>query len=679
MVPSLVWGTVYGSTELVGLQKMKQQQSKLINLTQSCGTSRKPSSNYTEGLCQIIPQGGNLEKNSIIWILGLIAIFLSIAIVCVFFPISNYQLWTQLCCYKKKGGDDYVPKPNKWKKLKFFAIQSKRNCFLSIIKYSVPFLLFWVFVAIGAIIPWAVEGQIELQKAIEKNTTLTDPVWTYGNSFYYCYQVISSCGFGDLVPSSEGIKFYATFLNFITHGSFLSALFIYSEPLFNFFGLVLSSINKIINFFYFTYLSYYIEKSLGIKETEVSPIKFAATFKILILLIGFLILHFIYAGIIISIETEWDFGLGIYWAWLVTTTIGYGDVLVTKPGSKTLYIFFSVFGYLYYSVIVKAIHNYYIAKPRNQIEKILKKPVEKIPGVIPVTESTNNDEEEKSKKDAEELSFFCIRTKIIKYFYRNITLFVVFFFYLIQLFLIPLPIFYFERQYEYIKYGSIEKWTYLSFCYFIYATVTTVGYGDYVPTMPDTRAYTIYLTNITILLHAYLILKLHKPLHDTVDKLFVSIYARLEKCATSETLKKILIGTREILIQPIGKILFGTLGFVIHTLISAAIIQAIEGWSFFDAYYWSYMSVSTVGLVDKITETDSGKVYSISVLITGIGWFYLTMRYVVEFFYLNPMEILRERIADSTEEEKQDIKEDGVKELEDTFQVKKRGKSVFKN
>jgi voltage-gated potassium channel len=55
----------------------------------------------------------------------------------------------------------------------------------------------------------------------------------------------------------------------------------------------------------------------------------------------------------------------------------------------------------------------------------------------------------------------------------------------------------------------------------------------------------------------------------------------------------------------------------------------LEGLSFFDAFYFTVVTVATVGYGDIIPVTVAGKVFTVIIIITGVGMTYYTITYVI--------------------------------------------------
>ncbi|WP_211596183.1 potassium channel family protein [Paracoccus aestuariivivens] len=60
-------------------------------------------------------------------------------------------------------------------------------------------------------------------------------------------------------------------------------------------------------------------------------------------------------------------------------------------------------------------------------------------------------------------------------------------------------------------------------------------------------------------------------------------------------------------------------------LVQSALFMLIEHWRFLDAFYFSVVSMATVGYGDLTPETPLGKICAIGFLVVGIGVFVLTV------------------------------------------------------
>lgn len=65
-------------------------------------------------------------------------------------------------------------------------------------------------------------------------------------------------------------------------------------------------------------------------------------------------------------------------------------------------------------------------------------------------------------------------------------------------------------------------------------------------------------------------------------------------------------------------------------LTQALVMSRIEGWSFLDAFYFSVVSMSTVGYGEPSPQTALGKVFTMVFLVVGIGVFVLAVSTIAQ-------------------------------------------------
>jgi len=69
---------------------------------------------------------------------------------------------------------------------------------------------------------------------------------------------------------------------------------------------------------------------------------------------------------------------------------------------------------------------------------------------------------------------------------------------LIKRFLIPIAVFIMLLLIGAYAYHKVENWRYLDSIYFTVATVTTIGYGDFVPKTDTGKIFTIFFSFVGI-------------------------------------------------------------------------------------------------------------------------------------------------------------------------------------
>ncbi|TVP86535.1 MAG: two pore domain potassium channel family protein [Alkalicoccus sp.] len=86
------------------------------------------------------------------------------------------------------------------------------------------------------------------------------------------------------------------------------------------------------------------------------------------------------------------------------------------------------------------------------------------------------------------------------------------------------------------------------------------------------------------------------------------------------------------------------LTLMVFTLFSGTIFYStVEGLRVFDAFYFSVITLSTVGYGDFSPQTDFGKLFTVVYIFTGIGLLMAFAGRIFQYIELNRME-LREKI-----------------------------------
>jgi hypothetical protein len=88
-------------------------------------------------------------------------------------------------------------------------------------------------------------------------------------------------------------------------------------------------------------------------------------------------------------------------------------------------------------------------------------------------------------------------------------------------------------------------------------------------------------------------------------------------------------------------------------LCQALVFRLVEGWRFLDAFYFSVVSMATVGYGDFAPETALGKILAMGFLMIGIGVFVLTVSTVAQEILRN-LSVLERREASKSEHDSND-------------------------
>lgn len=75
----------------------------------------------------------------------------------------------------------------------------------------------------------------------------------------------------------------------------------------------------------------------------------------------------------------------------------------------------------------------------------------------------------------------------------------------------------------------------------------------------------------------------------------------------------------------------GILAFTTAIIFWASVFyRYVEGWSWIDSFYFSVVTISTVGYGDFSPETAAGKLFTIAYIIVGLGVFVTTVTTIAD-------------------------------------------------
>lgn len=58
---------------------------------------------------------------------------------------------------------------------------------------------------------------------------------------------------------------------------------------------------------------------------------------------------------------------------------------------------------------------------------------------------------------------------------------------------------------------------------------------------------------------------------------------------------------------------------VIILIIGTLVYHELEDWNYLDAFYFSFITLTTIGFGDFAPQTDAGKIFTIIYIIVGVG------------------------------------------------------------
>lgn len=80
--------------------------------------------------------------------------------------------------------------------------------------------------------------------------------------------------------------------------------------------------------------------------------------------------------------------------------------------------------------------------------------------------------------------------------------------------------------------------------------------------------------------------------------------------------------------SPRVRSLVGLTGLIVA--LASSVYVWLEGWGWIDAFYFSVITIATVGYGDLAPKTDTGKLFTIAFILVGIGMFVATASAVAD-------------------------------------------------
>ncbi|KAI0221122.1 Potassium channel [Massospora cicadina] len=151
-------------------------------------------------------------------------------------------------------------------------------------------------------------------------------------------------------------------------------------------------------------------------------------------------------------------------------------------------------------------------------------------------------------------------------------------------------------------FSFIEGWSFTRGVYFTLVTMTTIGFGDYVPKETSTRIFLFPYSIVGIVAMGILI----NSIRIVIIEKFESIYLeKLDELGIADLERYFTLSKKA---TAVG----------IPTALGAVIFMGVEGWSYFEALYFCFVSFTTVGYGDNTLKTFSGIVVFIGYALLGL-------------------------------------------------------------
>jgi hypothetical protein len=150
-----------------------------------------------------------------------------------------------------------------------------------------------------------------------------------------------------------------------------------------------------------------------------------------------------------------------------------------------------------------------------------------------------------------------------------------------------------------------QPWTRVDSLYFVLATVTTTGYGDFAPGTDGMKIFTIFYIMVGIAVVGGILGEISK--------------AMVAKRAAAED-----TGTEMSLLRKYGPRAVGALGAGIgNVVMGAVVVTNLEDWPLLDGLYWAVVTVTTVGYGDLKINAEESRAFACVFMFASavlVGW-----------------------------------------------------------
>ncbi|GAU97262.1 hypothetical protein RvY_08589 [Ramazzottius varieornatus] len=167
---------------------------------------------------------------------------------------------------------------------------------------------------------------------------------------------------------------------------------------------------------------------------------------------------------------------------------------------------------------------------------------------------------------------------------------------------------YVDEVLEIMGHSNVTRPSYITWLFFASTLVTTIGYGQVPPLSYGSKAFAICFCTLGVPFTLILLKTITEKLMDMTSQFLEYLNRRLGHLY------------RPVHIRLLHAVLITTTCVLLVFLLPAAVFSAVEPeWTFLDSLYYSYMTVTTIGVVDvlpssRIQNVEAEAVYKIFVL-----------------------------------------------------------------
>ncbi|KAM6954557.1 potassium channel subfamily K member 3a [Aplochiton taeniatus] len=130
------------------------------------------------------------------------------------------------------------------------------------------------------------------------------------------------------------------------------------------------------------------------------------------------------------------------------------------------------------------------------------------------------------------------------------------------------------------------QWKFAGSFYFAITVITTIGYGHAAPSTDGGKIFCMFYA----LLGIPLTLVMFQSLGERINTLVRYLLHRLKKC----------LGMRRTEVSMVNMVIIGFVSCMSTLCVGALAFSQFEGWSFFHAYYYCFITLTTIGFGDYV-------------------------------------------------------------------------------
>ncbi|CAM9895370.1 unnamed protein product [Lampetra planeri] len=191
--------------------------------------------------------------------------------------------------------------------------------------------------------------------------------------------------------------------------------------------------------------------------------------------------------------------------------------------------------------------------------------------------------------------------------------------------------------------SNLTNWDYNSAIFFAGTVVTTIGYGNLSPATVGGKVFCIIFATFGIPLNVVVLNKVGQVILRGLDWI-------------AEVLRK--KGLKKSSIRLLTTMAFVGLGFMIFVLFPAVIFMAVEGWSYTESYYFSFVTLSTIGFGDYVVGSNPSVHYTPLYKTMVAMWIIFGLAWLSAVF--NAITALLERVGeDLARRDRRDLGSEG--------------------